>query len=88
MRSYRDAYDNFSLTALERRILQGSLTDGLNACIECCDRWASDDRIALKWFGARGDRATITFASLRTDAARFANLLTRQGIRPGDVVNR
>ncbi len=75
-----------STEALERRILQGSLERGLNACHECCDRWATGDRIALEWFGIGGERESITFASLRDSAARFANWLALQGIGPGDVV--
>ena len=47
MRDYQEARDSFSIAALESRILQGSLTDGLNACVECCDRWAADGRVAL-----------------------------------------
>ena len=86
MREYQDAYDNFSITEVERRVLHGSLTGGLNACIECCDRWATDGRVALEWFGARGERERVTFASFRDGAARFANLLSQRGIGPGDVV--
>jgi acetyl-CoA synthetase len=86
MREYQDAYDNFSITEVERRVLHGSLTGGLNACIECCDRWATDGRVALEWFGARGERERVTFASLQDGSARFANLLSQRGIGPGDVV--
>ena len=49
MRDYREAYDSFSIDALEREILTGSLCSGLNACIECCDRWAGENRVALHW---------------------------------------
>ncbi len=86
MRNYDEAYRTFSVAALERRILQGSLADGLNACTECCDRWASEGRIALEWFGTNGEHETMTFASLQASSARFANLLTQQGIGPGDIV--
>jgi acetyl-CoA synthetase len=40
MRDYREVYDNLSAAALERQLLHGTLAGGLNACIECCDRWA------------------------------------------------
>ena len=87
MRTYSEACDGFSAAALERRILAGSLANGLNACVECCDRWADNaDRVALDWFGTQGERERITFRALRADSARFANLLTDYGIRPGDVV--
>ena len=86
MRTYKEAYDSFSAAALERRVLRGSLTDGLNACVECCDRWADADRVALDWYGVGGERETVTFAALQQSAARFANLLAARGIGRGDVV--
>lgn len=86
MRGYQDAYDSFSIDALERQALSGSLSGGLNACIECCDRWAADDRVALEWFGADGERERVTFASLQASSGRFANLLASRGIRAGDIV--
>src|SRR6516164_2612253 len=86
MRDYREAYDSFSIEALEREILTGSLSTGLNACIECCDRWAGEKRVALHWTRQDFTREDITFARLRGDAARFANLLRSRGIGPGDVV--
>jgi acetyl-CoA synthetase len=86
MRDYREVYDNLSAAALERQLLHGTLAGGLNACIECCDRWAESDRIALEWYGVDGERETLTFAILREGAARFANLLAANGIGRGDVV--
>ena len=44
------------------------------------------NRVALEWFGAHGERESITFGTFRADAARFANLLSAQEIGPGDVV--
>ncbi len=86
MRDYLEAVQGFSATALAQQTLQGSLETGLNACVECCDRWAADGAIALEWFGATGARRTITFAQLRDDSARFANHLRSRGIGAGDVV--
>ena len=50
---YAQARAAFSSDALAQEILSGSL-ERLNACIECCDRWAEADRIALEWFGVAG----------------------------------
>jgi acetyl-CoA synthetase len=86
MRDYVAAYRDFSIEALERQVLQGSLDHGLNAAIECCDRWARYGREALRWLGKDFERQTITYAQLQEDAARFANLLGERGIGPGDVV--
>ena len=86
MRDYFEAVRDFSAAALEKKILQGSLSAGLNACVECCDRWAHDGAVALEWYGASGDRKTVTFEQMRDDSARFANYLKSRGIGAGDVV--
>ena len=86
MRDYVEASKSFSITALEKSVLQGSLSNGLNACVECCDRWAHDDAIALAWYGTSGEHVTVTFVQMREASARFANYLTSQGIGAGDVV--
>src|SRR6516162_3617296 len=65
MRDYQTAYRSFSLGALERRVLHGSLDRGLNACVECCDRWIGDGRVGLEWIGRDGSRETLTFAALQ-----------------------
>ncbi len=83
---YRAACDAFSL-ADEAAKLAGSLTDGINVCVECCDRWADDPaRVALDWEGAGGATRTMTFAELKDESARFAGFITDLGIGPGDVV--
>ena len=86
MRDYDAAYREFSVEALERQVLQGSLAGGLNACVECCDRWADEGRVALNWIGRDFSRKTVTFRQLQEGAARFANLLHARGIGRGDTV--
>jgi acetyl-CoA synthetase len=86
MRDYFEAVRDFSAAALEKKILQGSLSAGLNACVECCDRWAHGGAVALEWYGATGSRKTVTFEQMRDDSARFANYLKSRGIGAGDVV--
>jgi acetyl-CoA synthetase len=86
MRDYGTAYRSFSLAALELQILQGSLADGVNACVECCDRWVENGQVALDWFGRDFSRESATFRELRQSSARFANLLRDRGIGRGDVV--
>jgi acetyl-CoA synthetase len=86
MRDYETAYRDFSLAALEQEILHGSFAEGVNACVECCDRWAADDRVALDWFGRDFSQETSTFRDLQSASARFANLLRSKGIGRGDIV--
>ena len=83
--AYSAAYDSFRLADVEAEF-HGSFADGINACVECCDRWVEPGRIALHWSRQDGASGEITFAELREQAARFANHLTSRGVGPGDVV--
>lgn len=86
MRDYQDACRELTVPELARQVLHGSLADGINAAIECCDRWSEDGRVALHWIGRDFAQETVTFAELRDRSARFAGLLRARGIGPGDVV--
>jgi acetyl-CoA synthetase len=76
----------FRSKKLEHEILHGSLIDGLNGCIECCDKEAADSRVALNWMGRDAALETLSFAELQDASARFANLLRSYGIGRGDTV--
>ena len=82
---YAEFYKTFTPADLEAT-LQGSLTDGVNACVECCDRFTGQNRIALNWEGIDGSQTALTFDDLQRQAAQFANLLTQNGVGPGDRV--
>ena len=82
---YAAFYAAFEPAMLEAD-LAGSLREGLNACVECCDRHADSNRVAIHWLGADGAKRDVTFAELQREAARFANLLAAHGIGPGDRV--
>ncbi|SEE92476.1 acetyl-CoA synthetase [Burkholderia sp. WP9] len=83
--AYADAREGFRVEDMAAA-LEGSLEDGINACIECCDRHVAPGRIALEWESEDGRRATYTFEQLREHSARFAGFLTSRGIGAGDVV--
>ncbi|MDJ0950747.1 MAG: AMP-binding protein [Alphaproteobacteria bacterium] len=68
------------------RLFADDLKTGLNVCRECCDRHVEGDRVALYWEGVDGSSEVHTFAELRDQAARFANVLKAHGIGPGDRV--
>ncbi|MCG6540691.1 AMP-binding protein [Pseudomonas sp. KSR10] len=85
MRDYATAASEFDYHQTVSAILSGDLS-AMNACVECCDRHADSDKIALIWEGRDGQRAIWTFAQLKEAAARFANLLNSHGIGPGDTV--
>ena len=86
MQNYQDAYSNLSVPVLAREVLLGSPDDGINAAIECCDRWAEGGGVAINWISQDFAEETVTFAELRDQSSRFANLLRARGIGKGDVI--
>jgi len=84
MEDYAQAASAFRLEDLTA-LFQGDFTTGINACLECVDRHPPA-AIALDWESHDGKRASFTFGQLCDLSSRFANLLTAQNIRPGDVV--
>jgi acetyl-CoA synthetase len=83
--SFADAQRHFSGTALWA-LFDGD-RDRLNITHECIDRWAGDPaRVAIRIAYADGTDETLTFSSLSAWAARFANWLQANGVRPGDRV--
>src|SRR5689334_10138360 len=87
IRRYDETYESFDAEALASALAPGSLGKGLNACIECCDRHAEHDRIALNWIGADGTNVSYTYRQLVERSAQFANFLRNQGVNPGDCVS-
>ena len=83
--AYAAAYNAFDFKDAARA-LAGDLATNVNVCVECCDRWADKGGIALRWRDAEGRATDMTFAQLRDASARFANLLKKLGIAPGDRV--
>jgi acetyl-CoA synthetase len=62
---------------------------GLNIAHEAVDRHARGPRrkkVALRWLGKEGERRDITYGELAQLTSRFANVLARLGIGPGDRV--
>ncbi|AIY40652.1 Acetyl-coenzyme A synthetase [Collimonas arenae] len=82
---YAQFYADFNIDSVAAE-LSGNLQTGVNACVECCDRHATPDRIALNWEGKDGRSASYTFAQLKELSGRFANFLKTQGVQPGDRV--
>ena len=83
--TYEEAIAKFSRDALAAT-LAGDLTQGLNACVECCDRHAAPGRVALRWRSHDGRQGELAFDELRERSARFANLLAKAGVAPGEAV--
>lgn len=83
--AYAEAAARFSIETAAAR-LHGDLERGLNACVECCDRYAATDATALDWIDVKGRHHCLSFAQMQMLSARVANLLVAQGVKPGDVV--
>ena len=86
MLSYSDAYRDFSLADLERRLYGASSPEKLNASTLCCDRWADGGRVALNFIDKEFNLGRTTYAELAASSARFAGLLVERGVARGDVV--
>ena len=86
MLNYQDAVQTFDLNTVADNMLSGSL-DALNACYECCDRYADTDKVALYWHSKDGRKEQYTFAQLKKYSSQYANFLKSQGIQAGDRVS-
>ncbi len=67
-------------------LLQGNPDTGINACVECCDRYVGENRIALRTISASGNLSEFTFEDLRDLSAHVGNVLKDAGVGTGDVV--
>lgn len=85
MRDYSAAARTFNYPQAAAKALAGSL-EALNACVECCDRHAAGDGVALHCEDRDGQGVSYRFSELRERAARFANVLAALGVGPGDRV--
>ena len=60
-----------------------------NACHNCVDRHCDGPRknkAAIIWEGELGEKRVLRYQDLKRETSRFANVLKRLGIKPGDVV--
>jgi len=61
-----------------------------NVSYNCLDKHLGTPRqnkAALIWEGEPGDQRTLTYQQLHREVSRFAGVLKKLGIRPGDVVS-
>lgn len=82
-RTFMEVFDPSSLIDA----FVGDLTTGINACVECCDRYVGNQRVALNWLNAAGEQRNYTFEDLQARSAQIANLLSAHGVQPGDRVS-
>jgi acetyl-CoA synthetase len=61
----------------------------INISYNCLDRHLNTwrrNKAAIIWEGEPGDKRTLTYAQLHREVCRFANVLKKLGIKPGDRV--
>ncbi len=82
---YAEAYAGFRLGNEEAKLI-GSLEGGINACVECCDRWPADRQGRDGVGGQQGHAATVTFARPQGALRALRQCPKSAGRGPGDVV--
>jgi len=88
MLDYGKTCESFSWDAI-RRELDGLPSAGFNITHEAIDRHAAGSRagqLALRWLGKNREIRDFTFADLRAETNRFANVLAGLGIGKGERV--
>ena len=86
LRNYEDCAGSFSW-AQARALLDGLPDGGLNIAHEAIDRHVLAGRggkLALRWIGRDNAVREFSYADLRAESSRFANVLSQHGIAKGD----
>ena len=81
LQSYEGYAKTFSW-AQARGLLDGLPDGGLNIAHEAVDRHIAagrGDKLAMRWIGRDGQARDFTYATLREETNRFANLLAQCG---------
>ena len=87
--SYETARSEFSWETARRELAGLPGGGGLNIAHEAVDRHAAgtrSDHLALRWLGKAGEIRDYTYAQLRSETNRFANVLEGLGVKKGDRV--
>lgn len=87
MPDYEAACASFSWAEARAR-LAGLPGGGVNIAHEAVDRHATGpraSRAAIRWIGRDDRERIVTYADLRAETNRFANVLASLGVQPGEV---
>ena len=86
---YDEVYASFSWDDMRRELAGLPGGGGLNIAHEAVDRHAAGpvaDRVAMRWLGSDGQVRDFTYADLKRQTNRFANILRNLGLGKGDTV--
>lgn len=85
---YKATYNSFEWHDVAKEF-DGLPSGGLNIAYEAIDRHADgalSEKTALLWLGQDGGKRLYTFAMMKQESARFANVLNSLGLLKGDRV--
>ncbi|WP_224332211.1 acyl-CoA synthetase [Haloprofundus halobius] len=86
LESYEETYDSFTWDDIYGEA-DWDAPERLNIAHEVCDRHAAGgENVALRYVGTDGESETLTFAELREQSNRFANVLESLGVERSDRV--
>ncbi|MCQ3975109.1 MAG: acetate--CoA ligase [Anaerolineae bacterium] len=86
---YEQTYQTFSWTDIWRELDELPEGRGLNIAHEAVDRHADGprrDQLALRWLGRDGTGRDFSYADLKAQSNRFANVLRALGVRRSERV--
>jgi acetyl-CoA synthetase len=86
---YEQTYQTFSWMDIWRELDELPEGRGLNIAHEAVDRHADGprrDQLALRWLGRDGTGRDFSYADLKAQSNRFANVLRTLGVRRGERV--
>lgn len=86
---YDKTYKDFSWDKAEKELIDFFDDGTLNIAYNCVDRHAAGerkDKPALIYAGADGSKQSYSFARMKTETDKFANVLVNQGIKKGERV--
>ncbi|MCX6075354.1 MAG: acetate--CoA ligase [Campylobacterales bacterium] len=85
---YEHVYSDFRWKDIAKEF-EGAPLGGLNIAHEAIDRHANGalaEKTALLWLGQNGERETYSFAQMKKETAKFANVLKTLNISKGERV--
>lgn len=88
LRDYDEEYKSFIWEKVAEQF-DGLPSGGLNIAHEAIDRHANGplaDKTALLWLGQNGEKKRFSFAEMKKESSRFANVLKSLGISKGERV--
>ncbi len=89
MNDYEETCNSFTWEQAASELSGFSNGIGLNLAYEAVDRHARGERknqVALRWLGMNEEEKEYTYAQLKEQTDRFANVLKELGVEMGDVV--